>query len=84
MAFMMLRFTTLRILAVALVGALGLASLPLSAAPTFPALTGRVIDDVGHQSQESIDKIFPTARFAVEASIEQVAVDIGKGHSERP
>jgi uncharacterized protein len=44
-AFMMLRSTTLRLFALALAAALGLALVPATAAPTFPALSGRVVDD---------------------------------------
>lgn len=52
MTFMILRSTTLRVLALALVAALCFALLPASAAPTFPTLTGRVVDDANLLSPE--------------------------------
>src|SRR5665811_1271888 len=45
MVFMMLRSTTSRLFALAVIAALGFALLPPAAAPTFPELTGRVVDD---------------------------------------
>jgi hypothetical protein len=39
-----------------------------------PALC-RVTDHMHDQPHKAIDKVFPTPRFAVEAAIEQVAID---------
>jgi len=74
MAFMMLRFTTLPILAVALVGALGLASLPLFAAPTFPTLTGRVVDDANLLSPEDEQTLTQELKDLEDKSSDQLVV----------
>src|SRR5438045_4544461 len=47
-----------------------------------PPAAGRMIDHVQHQAHEAIDKVFPGARFPCDAAVEQIAVDVGKGHDE--
>ena len=52
MASMILRVISLRIPLAAALVAVGLALLPAAAAPNFPALTGRVVDDASLLSPE--------------------------------
>ena len=35
----------------------------------------RMVDDVDHQAHESIDEVLPRPRLAVQAAVEQLAVD---------
>ena len=39
------------------------------------AALGRVVDHVDHQAHEAVDEILPRPRFAVQAAVEQIAVD---------
>ena len=74
MAFMMLRSTTSRLFALALIAALGFALLPVSAAPTFPELTGRVVDDAGLLAPEDEQALDAELKTLEDKSSDQLVV----------
>ncbi len=74
MAFMMLRSTTSRLFALALIAALGFAILPVSAAPTFPELTGRVVDDAGLLAPEDEQALAAELKSLEDKSSDQLVV----------
>lgn len=74
MAFMMLRSTTSRLFALALIAALGFAILPVSAAPTFPELTGRVVDDAGLLAPEDEKALAAELKSLEDNSFDQLVV----------
>jgi uncharacterized protein len=69
MAFMLLRIPLL-----ASVMALGLALLPASAAPTFPALTGRVVDDANLLSAADKQELTAQLKALEDKSTDQLVV----------
>jgi uncharacterized protein len=69
MASMILRLPLL-----ALVVTLGLALLPASAEPTFPALTGRVVDDAGLLSPEDREALTAELKALEDKSSDQLVV----------
>jgi uncharacterized protein len=74
MALMTLRPNTTRILVLAFVAALGLALLPASAAPTFPALTGRVVDNADLLSPQDEQALTQELKELENKSSDQVVV----------
>ncbi len=69
MASMILRLPLL-----ALVVTLGLALLPAAAEPTFPALTGRVVDDAGLLSPEDRQALTAELKALEDKSSDQLVV----------
>jgi len=74
MAFMMLRSTTSRLFAMAVIAALGFALLPATAAPTFPELTGRVVDDAGLLTPEDEQALAAELKALEDKSSDQLVV----------
>jgi len=64
----------LRIPLAALVVAIGLVLLPASAAPTFPELTGRVVDDAGLLSPEDAEALIAELKALEDKSSDQLVV----------
>jgi uncharacterized protein len=74
MAFMKLRSTASYVCALTLVAVLGLALVPAFAAPTFPALTGRVVDDANLLSPEEEQALTQELNALEDKSSDQLVV----------
>lgn len=74
MAVMMLRSKTSLAFALALVAVLGLAIVPAFAAPTFPTLTGRVVDDADLLSPEDEKALTQELKQLEDESSDQLVV----------
>ena len=74
MVFMMLRSTTSRLFALAVIAALGFALLPAAAAPTFPELTGRVVDDAELLTPEDEQALTAELKTLEDKSSDQLVV----------
>jgi uncharacterized protein len=74
MAFMKLRSTASYVCALTLAAVLGFAFLPTIAAPTFPALTGRVVDDADLLSPEDEQALTQELKALEDKSSDQLVV----------
>jgi uncharacterized protein len=74
MASILLRVMSLRILLAAVLVAVGLACLPAAAAPNFPALTGRVVDDANLLSPEDEAALTAELKALEDKSSDQLVV----------
>ena len=45
---------------------------------------GSMVDDMDHQTEESIDKILPGTRLPLQTTLEQIAVKFRQGHGGKP